>query len=378
MKKLEKIVLKGSVGTQCLYIFIFLIVILMVSPLLFFEIVEDNQILEYILKFIGGCISLFIGSSMISMLLSFNKELIIIDSEGFIDNGSYNGFIPWSNVKSIYEAGTKAKWVNAQQDIGGEIEIELIDGTQVVNALSKFKKAIVSSSLSTDKAIIFINLGFVKKKPKELIALMNKYLDAYQEANSRFNSYEDETQEDNIIMYEDEENFDRIIIKRQFLRGCLPLVMCLGVASWATWGIILTGMDIYTNGIGDEWYLKITTGITLIFQGLFVLFFGSVGFWQIYNFKTQKPVLIIDPDGFTDSESNREFIIWSDVEKFDVVTRSSTTRDSDGRSSTTFTTTVDIKLWDKDELILIGLSLAKETPEEVADIMVKYHRAYIK
>ena len=442
MERMNEIVFKRNFRTQIIYLFILLFVTA-VGLLMINVKIEDSKAADIILKVIGGFLTLLFGGMSFSMIWNFNKALIVINSRGFIDHGSYNGFIPWSNIESIYKAGSKTKWVNAKQNIGGEIEIKIIDAAKVLNPLSKFKRLIVSTTLSIEKPIIFISLALVKEKTTDVLDIMNKYHSDYQTKNERYGSYQNESDSMRTDK-NDIENFDKIIIKRVFLRGIIVLIICLGISCWSLWGMIVAGLEIKRYGIGDELYIKIVTVIAFAFQGLIALFFGSVGIWQIYKFKTKKPILIIDSDGFTDSESNRDFISWSDVEKIDVVTRTTTSRDSDGDSSTrddttihiklknkykfktkkpiliidsdgftdsesnrdfiswsdvekidvvTRTTTsrdsdgdsstrddptIDIKLKNKDELILLTLSLAKESPEEVADIMVRYRDEYIK
>ena len=54
--------------------------------------------------------------------------------------------------------------------------------------------------------------------------------------------------------------------------------------------------------------------------------------------------MIIDRDGLTDYEGNAGLILWRELESMEVVTRTSTSKNSDGRTTTTCKTTIDIKV----------------------------------
>ena len=170
---MDRIVIKKVWTKQ---VFILFLALVMTSASVFCIIVDvsSSRHHPYIIKLVGILGLLFFGGGFLTLIYTFNKEQIIIDTEGFIDYGANAsfGFVPWSNVESI------GIFVYQSQTFIG---VEVKDRDLLLEKLPKHKQMLVRFfAKKTGSPPITISLGLVKEKPQEILDLMNDYLYDYQ------------------------------------------------------------------------------------------------------------------------------------------------------------------------------------------------------
>ena len=351
---MDRVVIKRSIKTQLIYLILSLFVGSIFGLIFYLDLSSVRYINILIKVFSGGFVLLF-GSSILYILKGFTKPLLIIDAVGFLNNGAKYGKIPWSNVRYVYNSKSQSDRSKSSKYISeSDIGIELLSYDDFMNSLSKSKRKSESLLLSILIPVIIIDATFAKRGVKDIVDIMRKYFTEYQRSNEGYSGYESK----NKVV----ENFDKIVLERhggRIIMGfCLVMVLIFSVIMSV---LIMEGM----------------IGVGIMFLP-FIIIFGSLAIRVFIKSKNRTPVMVIDRDGFTDYESNAGLILWRELESMEVVTRTSTSKDSDGRTTTTSKTTIDIKVKNNDKLIMLTLFGSNETPEDVADVMRRYQEEYMK
>lgn len=354
MEYMDRVVIKRSIKTQLIYIIISLFVG-SIFALVFYLDLSSNHIIDILIKTLSGGFVLLFGSLALYVLKNLTKPLLIIDAVGVLNNGVKYGMIPWSNVRYVYYNKSKSEKSKSTKDMSEcSIGVELLNGEDFLNSLSKSKRKSEKLLLSILIPVIIIDATFAKAEVKDIIDIMRNYLAEYQRSNEGYSGYEAK----NKVV----ENFDKITLERH--GGRILIGFCLTMV--AIFSLIMTVMIIEGMVGGSIMLLP------------FIIIFGSIAIKVFIKDKNKTPVMVIDRDGFTDYESTAGLVLWRELESMEVVTRSSTSKGSDGRTTTTYKTTIDIKVKNNDKLILLTLFGSNETPEDVAGVMVRYYEAYIK
>ena len=170
---MDRVVIK-KIWTKQLFILFLALLMTLASVFCIIVDASSSRHHPYIMKLVGIVGTLFFGGGLLSLICTFNKEQMVIDSEGFIDYGANAsfGFVPWSNVESISVSVYKS-----QKFFGVEVK----DRDLLLEKLPKYKQILVRFfAKMTGIPPITISLGLVKEKPQEILDLMNEYLDEYQ------------------------------------------------------------------------------------------------------------------------------------------------------------------------------------------------------
>ncbi len=354
MEYMDRVVVKRSIKTQLIYLIISLFVG-SIFGLIFYLDLSSVRYINILINVFAGAFVLFFGLLVLHILRSFTKPLLVIDAVGFLNNGAKYGMIPWSNVRYVYNAKSKSNRSKSSKYIGDcDIGIELLSYDDFMNSLSKSKRKSESLFLSVLIPVIIIDATFAKRDIKDIVDIMRKYLAEYQRSNEGYSGYESK----NKVV----EKFDKIVLERR--GGRIMMGFCLVMV--AIFSIIMS--VVIMEGM-------IEVGIMLL---PFVIIFGSLAIRVFIKTKNKTPVMVIDRDGFTDYENNAGLILWRDLESMEVVSRTRTSKDSDGRTTVTVTTTIDVKVKGIDKLIMLTLFGSNETHEDVADVMRRYQSEYIK
>ena len=359
MKNTDRVIIKRNLIKQWLYIITCGVFLLIFLSFFTVDISDTVDVFTTFFSTIGIIGTSIFGYFTITLLRSSFRPLMVIDGEGFVETGRFICFVPWSNVANICEAGSNSKWFRLRNRNRGKVEIELIDATEFLNSLSRFRRLLVGRSLSIRKPKIYISLRFTAVSDVNIVDDMNRYYNIYQTTVGGYNALE---KIDNIV-----DNLDRVVFARSFFKGFIAIVVVSIFITFFVIAMLITGIP---KGVFSS--------LVILFFGFLTFILGRIAINLIRKILYKIPVLVIDRDGFTDYTNKRAVILWSDVEGIDVVTRTSRSTDSDGKRSTTYSTTIDIKRIGIDKLLKLSLSFAKETEEEIADIMVIYYEAYKK
>ncbi len=132
---------------------------------------QTTRSLFYFLVGVFG--SLFFIAGLLYILYRFlkPKDILIINSDGFIDTSSFVsvGFVPWSNVSSIYIRRVKHKKL---------ICITLHNTEAVLSNVPAYKGHSINSNISLGYAPIMIGLDFASENIETVFPIMKEYHEA--------------------------------------------------------------------------------------------------------------------------------------------------------------------------------------------------------
>ena len=102
------------------------------------------------------------------------REILVIDSDGFIDTSSAMsvGFVPWSNVKRIFLGKDNGFSPAFGKD---HICITLHDTEAVLSCVPALKRSMINTSISSGNPPIIINLDLSSEKEEVAYKMMKEY-----------------------------------------------------------------------------------------------------------------------------------------------------------------------------------------------------------
>ncbi|NLL04867.1 MAG: hypothetical protein GX270_03565 [Clostridiaceae bacterium] len=172
----NEIIIKQSQLKQFL---IMLLAIIMVAVSIFVFCSDINLFgVNFLNKIIGGFVTIFFGACLLFIIIRFfkPKDILVIDKNGITDNSSAIsiGFIPWKDVKSSYITTVSTQTF---------IAIELNNFEEKLKELSFLKRIMLKINLKMGYAPVSIVLNSTKHKPKEVLEIIQKYKEIYDNDN---------------------------------------------------------------------------------------------------------------------------------------------------------------------------------------------------